>query len=82
MALGLGREGLHQPHHDQPADDRHQDHERPPGARRIELVGVVEETEFPQEQNVVDDSDHVAEHHRADRRDHADEEGQNDEDGQ
>ena len=82
MALGLGREGLHQPDDDEAADDRRQDDERPPRARRIELVGVVEDAELAEEEEVVDGPDHVAEDHGAERGDDADDQGKDDEDGE
>ena len=82
VALGLRREGLHQPDHDQAADDRRQDDERPPGIGGIEVVGVVDQAEGAEEEDVVDHRDHRAEHDRAEGGDDADEEGEDDQGGQ
>ena len=43
------------------ADDRHQDDQRAPGARRREHVGVVVDREGAEKQHVVDQADQSAE---------------------
>ena len=58
------------------ADHRHQDDQRPPGARRREQVGIVMHRELVEEQEVVDEADEVAEDHRAEAGDEADDDGE------
>ncbi len=82
MAFSFRREGLHQPHNDQPADDRRQDHERPPRIGGVEVIGVVNPAEGAEEEGVVDDRDHGAEEDRAEGGDNADDEGEHDQGGQ
>jgi hypothetical protein len=75
VAFRLGREGLHQPHDDQAADDGRQDDEGAPWTRRVEGVGVVVETEPAEKEKIMNPRDHGAEHHRAERGHDADENG-------
>ena len=58
MALRLRREGLHQPDHDQAANDRGQDDERTPRVRESKVVGVAGRGEDAEKERVVDERDH------------------------
>ena len=65
MPLGLGREGLDQQDHDQPADHRHQNDERPPRARVAIGIRIKVEGENSVKGDVVDDREQILEHDRA-----------------
>ncbi len=57
-------------------DDRYQDHERSPRARRGEDVGVVADDELAEEQKIVNEADQIAERDRPEAGDDANHEGQ------
>ena len=64
MPLGFRCEIPHEKNHDQATDDGSQNHERSPGAGRREQAGIVFDCRFAEEEQIVDQADQGAEHHR------------------
>ncbi len=76
MALGLRSELRDEQGDADRPDHRDQDNPDAPRRRRREDVRVVPERDAAFEEQVVDQADQVPERHRADARDHAQDEGQ------
>ena len=76
MSARFRREIRDQESDDHAAQHGHQDHQRAPGARWRELVGVVAHRKHAEEGDVVDQPDQRAEKDRADTRDHTDDDGE------
>ena len=72
MALGLRREGFHQPCDANSANDRHQDDPGAPDIRWRVEISVIMQAELPEKQDVVEKCDQQAEDPGANPADHAD----------
>ena len=76
VALRFRREVGDQERDDEPADDRHQNDEESPRARRREYAGVVSERKEPEKGDVVEQADQRAKGDRAEAGDAADDDGE------
>ena len=72
VALGFGREPLHQINDDEAAEDRRQDHPIAEAAWTFEDVGVVCDFEHAIEHEIVNEADERAQEHGADARQDSD----------